>query len=150
MIAGGALTVTALLGGRSVLSSDATAEPAREMFVDRPELPRPEVSGGSTPTFSGDPKTDITPVSLSFPSSERYVQASRQLVSSERPFTPRVIYVTGALLAVLHAAWPALVALLVWAHRDSLLALKAKLLERLARRPAESPDPTTATEAPPF
>jgi hypothetical protein len=150
MVAASALTASALLGGRFVLGSDATAEPAREMFVERPELPRPEVSGGSTPTFSGDPKTDITPVSLSFPSSERYVQTSRQLVSSERPFVPRVVYVTAAFVGVLYAAWLALMGLLVWEHRERLVALKAKIEGRLARRPALSPDPATATEAPPF
>jgi hypothetical protein len=149
LLASGVLTVIALLGGRFALSSDATVEPAHEMFVERAELPRPEAPGGSQPTFSGDPKTDITPVSLSFPSSERYVQASRQLVSSERPFEPRIVYVTSTFIAGLHAIWLALVALLVWAHRDRLVALKVRIAERLTRRPA-APDPTTAPEAPPF
>lgn len=149
LVASGVLTVIALLGGRFVLASDATVEPALEMFVDRPALPHPEAPGGSHPTYSGDPKTDITPVSLSFPTSERYVQASRQLVSSERPFVPRIVYVTSTFVAGLHAVWFAFVALLVWAHRDRLLALKAKFVERLRRRPT-APDPATATEAPPF
>ena len=149
LVASGLLTVVALLGGRFALSSDATAEPTHEMFVERPDLPRPEAPGGSQPTFSGDPKTDITPVSLSFPSSERYVQASRQLVSSERPFVPRIVYVTSTFIAGLHAVWLALVALLVWAHRDRLIALKAKIADRLTRRPT-IPDPTDAREAPPF
>jgi hypothetical protein len=149
LLASGILAVIALLGGRFVLSSDATAEPTREMFVDHPDLPRPEAPGGSKPTFSGDPKTDITPVSLSFPTSERYVQASRQLVSSERPFSPRIVYVTSTFIAGLHAVWLALVALLVWAHRDRLVVLKARIAERLRRRPT-APDPTTAPEAPPF
>ena len=149
LVASGVLTVIALLGGRLVLASDATIEPAHEMFVVHPDLPRPEAPGGSRPTFSGDPKTDITPVSLSFPTSERYVQASRQLVSSERPFVPRIVYVTSTFIAGLHALWLAFVALLVWAHRERLLALKAKVVERLRRRPT-APDPTTAAEAPPF
>lgn len=149
LLASGLFTVVALLGGRFALSSDATVEPALEMFVERPELPRPEAPGSSLPTFSGDPKTDITPVSLSFPTSERYVQVSRQLVSSERPFAPRVVYVTSTFLAGLHALWLALVALLVWAHKGRLLALKSRIAERLTRRPT-APDPTTAPEAPPF
>ena len=149
LVASGVLTVIALLGGRFALGSDATSEPTLEMAVEHPELPRPEASGGSHPTYSGDPKTDITPVSLSFPTSERYVQASRQLVSSERPFVPRVVYVTSTFVAGLHAVWLALAALLVWAHKDLLLALKVKVIERLRRRPTP-PDPTTATEAPPF
>jgi hypothetical protein len=149
LLASGVLTVIALLGGRFALTEGATTEPALEMFVEHPELPRPEAAGGSKPTFTGDPKTDITPVSLSFPTSERYIQASRQLVSSERPFVPRIVYITSTLVAGLHAVWLVLVALLVWAHRDRLLALKAKIAERLTRRPT-TPDPTTAPEAPPF
>jgi hypothetical protein len=149
LLAGGVLTVMALLGGRFALSSDATSEPTLEMFVERPDLPHPEAPGGSQPTFSGDPKTDITPVSLSFPTSERYVQASRQLVSSERPFQPRIVYVTSTVIAGLHALWLLLVALLVWAHRDRLVLLKARIVARLSRRPT-APDPTTAPEAPPF
>lgn len=148
-VASGFLCVVALLGGRIALGSDATTESPREMVVDRPELPRPEAAGGSTPTFSGDPKTDITPVSLSFPTSERYVRATRQLVSNERPFVPRVIYVTSTLVTSLHAVWLGLVALLVWAHRERLSALKAKLVERLMRRP-KVPDPTTLPESSPF
>jgi len=149
LVASGILTAIALLGGRFALTSDATSEPAHEMFVEHPDLPRPEAPGGANPTYSGDPRTDITPVSLSFPTSERYVQASRQLVSSERPFVPRVVYVTSTFIAGLHAVWFALVALLVWAHKVRLLALKAKVIERLRRRPTPQ-DPTTATEAPPF
>ncbi len=151
LIASGVLTVVTLLGGRTALSSDATAEPEHEMFVVSPDLPRPEAPGASRPTYSGDPKTDITPVSLSFPKSERYVQASRQLVSSERPFVPRVVYVTSTFIAGLHGVWLAVVALLVWAHRGHLVALKGQIVERLRRRPT-SPDPTSpaAREAPPF
>ena len=149
LVASGALAVVALLGGRFTLGSDATLEPAHEMIVERPDLPRPEVAGGSSPIAHGDPRADITPVSLSFPSSEHYVIASRQLVSTERPFEPRIVYVTSSFVGFLHAAWLVLMALLVWAHRDRLAALKAKIVERLSRRPS-APDPTTAPETPPF
>ncbi len=150
VLASGVLTALALLGGRLALSEGAAAEPAHEMFAQSPDLPRPEASGGgSKSSFSGDPRTDITPVSLSVPSSERYVQTSRQLVSSERPFVPRVIYVTSTLVGALHAVWLGLVALLLWAHRDRIVALKARIVERLGRR-AAMPEPTPAEEAPPF
>jgi hypothetical protein len=154
LVASGGLTVITLLGGRFTLASDATVEPAREMFVYRPDLPRPEMSGGSTPTFSGDPKTDITPVSLGLPTSERYVQASRQLVSTERPFVPRILYLTSTTIAALHAVWLVLLGSLFWAHRDPLAVLRTKIVRRLARRPTVRPDPETAAvavpEAPPF
>ena len=47
------------------------------------------------------------------------------------------------------AAFVVCLGLLVWSHKDKLALLKAKIAERLARRPTP-PDPTTAAEAPPF
>ena len=143
LLASGALTVIALLGGRSVLSSDATVEPRREMVALHPDLPEPEHASG----HSG---TDIAPVSLSFPVSEHYVQTSRQLVSQERPFVPRIVYVTSTLVGILYAVWLALVGLLLWAHRGPLSVLKTRLVDRIRRRPAAAPDPASAVEAPPF
>ena len=143
LLAAGALTVVALLGGRSVLGSTATDEPHREMTVQNPEPL--DVEHDSNPGGK-----DIAPVSLSFPTSEHYVRASRQLVSQERPFVPRILYVTSTLLALLYAAWLALVGLLVWAHRTQLAVVKARVLDRIRRRPSPTPDPATATEAPPF
>lgn len=148
-IASGVLVVITLFGGRSVLSSDATTETKYEMTVDHPDLPHPETAGAHETFSHGDPKADITPVSLSFPTSERYVITSRQLVSNERPFEPRVFYVTSSFIGALHLVWLALLGLLLWSHKDKLAALKAKIAERLTRRPTP-PDPTTAAEAPPF
>ncbi len=143
LLAAGMLTVLALLGGRSVLGSSATDEPHREMVVLNPEPL--DVEHDLNPGGR-----DIAPVSLSFPTSEHYVRASRQLVSQERPFVPRIVYVTSTLLGLLYAGWLALVALLVWAHRSQLAVVKERVLDRIRRRPAPTPDPTTATEAPPF
>jgi len=92
---------------------------------------------------------DITPVSLSFPTSERYVTSSRQVVSQERPFVPRIVYVTSTFIGFLHLVWLGLVGLLVLAHKDKLALLKAKIVERLARRPeATEPDPVVAVVSP--
>jgi hypothetical protein len=118
------------------------------MIVSHPDLPHPE-SAESRGDSRHAERGDITPVSLSFPSSERYVVASRQLVSNERPFEPRVFYATTTLLGALQVLWLGLVLLLVWSHKDQLVALKAKIADRLTRRPA-APDPTTTAEAPPF
>ena len=152
-----------MLVARAILSDGGASEPARDMLVERPTLPTPESSGASA---RGATPGDITPVSLSFPTSERYVTSSRQVVSQERPFVPRIVYVTSTLIGFLHLAWLALVGLLVFAHRDKLALVKAKIVERLARRPeAMDPDPIvavspqsavpsaageTALEAPPF
>jgi hypothetical protein len=148
-IASGLLIVVTLFGGRHVLMSDATDEPQREMIVSHPDLPHPESAESRGDSRMRAEGGDITPVSLSFPSSERYVVASRQLVSNERPFEPRVFYATTTLLGALQVLWLGLVLLLVWSHKDQLLALKAKIADRLTRRPT-APDPTTTAEAPPF
>ncbi len=152
LVAGGFVVAAGLLVSRGLLAEGAAAEPAREMFVDHPTLPTPETNGGYG-ARSGTPG-DITPVSLSLPTSERYVQSSRQVVSQERPFTPRIVYVTSTLVGVLHLAWLALVGALVFTHRDKLAALKAKIVERLARRPEAAAGPaaltSTEAEAPPF
>lgn len=140
LVASGAALVVALVGGRVALSSDATSAPTRGLFYPEPSLPMPESSSASSSETGG-----ATPVSLSFPTSERYVWSSRQLVTRERPFVPRIVYVTNTLVAALHVAWLGLVAALVWAHREHLARVKARLLERLSRRP----DPTVVPEGAP-
>lgn len=152
LVAGGFIVAAGLLVSRGFLASDATGEPTREMFVESPTLPTPETNAsyGARTSTPGD----ITPVSLSLPTSERYVQSSRQVVSQERPFTPRIVYVTSTLVGFLHLVWLALVGVLVFTHRDKLAALKAKIVERLSRRPEAAADAPALTsseaEAPPF
>ena len=150
LFASGAILIAALFGGRWALTGDATAEPTREMFAEHPQIPSPEITHAAVAADGSlDTKAGITPVSLSIPTSERYVQSSRQLVTKERPFALRIVYVTSNLLTGLHLGWLALVGLLGWLHRDRLAGLKARLLERLTRQP----DPTAAPIAdasPPF
>jgi len=150
LFASGAVLVAALFGGRYALTEGATSEPAREMFADHPSVPTPEITHAAVAADGTlDTKAGITPVSLSIPTSERYVQSSRQLVTKERPFAMRIVYVTNGLLAALQLAWLAMVAALAWLHRDRLADLKVRLVERLTR----TPDPTAAPIAdatPPF
>jgi hypothetical protein len=156
LVASGFVVSAGMLVARAILSDGGANERARDMLIEKLTLPSPESSGAYARSSNGTPG-DITPVSLSFPTSERYVLSSRQVVSQERPFVPRVVYVTSTLIGFLHLVWLALVGLLVFAHRDKLAILKAKLIERLARRPEvipEAPVVATATaaapEAPPF
>src|SRR5690606_278662 len=121
-----------LLVTRSLFDGHAAAEPDREMFVESPTPPSPESASRSG--FHGEPG-DITPVSLSMPTSERYVQSSRQVVTQERPFTPRIVYVTSTLVFAFHLAWLALAAALVLLHKHHLVALRSRIVERLGRRP---------------
>jgi hypothetical protein len=127
--------LVSLFGARAALNGDAATEPRRELFVASPSLPEPESSHpDGRPASAIEIKAGATPVSLSMPTSERYVQTSRQLVTSQRPFVPRLVYVTPTLLGVLEVAWLVLVAMLVFAHRESLSRLAARVRERLSRR----------------
>jgi hypothetical protein len=128
--------LVSLFGARSVLSGDATDEPKRELFVHYPSLPQPESSSRPDGRLAGsiDTKAGVTPVSLSMPTSERYVQTSRQLVTTQRPFVPRIVYATPAFFLGLEAAWFGVVGMLLFAHKAGLAALAARVKERLSRR----------------
>lgn len=150
LVASGAILVAALFGGRWALTEGATTEPAREMFAEHPQIPSPEITHAAVAADGSlDTKAGITPVSLSIPTSERYVQASRQLITKERPFAMRIVYVTANLVTGLQLAWLFMVGLLGWLHRDRLAGLRARIIDRLTHRP----DPTAAPvadAAPPF
>ena len=150
LVASGGILVAALFGGRWALTDGATAEPAREMFVERPQIPSPEITHAAVAADGSlDTKAGITPVSLSIPTSERYVQSSRQLITKERPFAMRIVYVTSGLLAFLQVGWLAMVALLGYMHRDRLAGLRARIIERLTR-PTDPTAAPVADAAPPF
>ncbi|CAN5920983.1 hypothetical protein BH11MYX4_BH11MYX4_58380 [soil metagenome] len=150
LVASGGILVAALFGGRFALTEGATNEPAREMFADHPSVPTPEITHAAVAADGTlDTKAGITPVSLSIPTSERYVQSSRQLVTKERPFAMRIVYVTNNLLSALQLVWLVMVGVLAFLHRDRLAGLKARVIERLTR----TPDPTAAPvvdATPPF
>ena len=107
LVASGGIIVVALFGGRCALTDGATNEPTREMFVEHPQHPDRPRSRTRAVAADGslDTKAGITPVSLSIPTSERYVQSSRQLVTKERPFAMRIVYVTSNLVTGLQLAW---------------------------------------------
>lgn len=149
-VASGGIIVVALFGGRWALTDSINYEPQKEMFADHPSLPTPEMTHAAiAPDGSLDTKAGITPVSLSMPTSERYVRSSRQLVTRERPFAMRIVYITQGLVTGLELGWLFLVGMLGWLHRDRLAGLRRRIIERLTRRP----DPTAAPVAdasPPF
>ena len=133
--ASAAALILAMFGARWALTGNAVDEPKRELFVQAPPLPQPESSHPDGRTVSSiEIKAGATPVSLSMPTSERYLQTSRQLVTSQRPFVPRLLYATPSLLACLEVAWLGLMAMLVHAHRSALAGLLARVRERLSRR----------------
>ena len=150
LIASGGIMIAALFGGRWALTEAGAGEPSREMFVEHPQVPAPETTHAAVaPDGSLDTKAGITPVSLSIPTSERYVQSSRQLVTKERPFAMRIVYITANLVTGLQLAWVFMLGLLGWLHRERLAGLRMRFIERVTRRP----DPTTAPvadAAPPF
>ncbi|MEO7093408.1 MAG: hypothetical protein ABI175_09165, partial [Polyangiales bacterium] len=86
----------------------------------------------------------VTPVALPLPRFERSVTVSRELVTDARPFSPTLIYVTDATLAVL-----ALIGLLaglslVFLHREALFAVRDRIRTFLAERPIIVPAPPAA------
>lgn len=150
LVASGGILVVALFGGRWALTDATAYEPQKEMFVDHPQIPTPEITHAAVAADGSlDTKAGITPVSLSLPTSEHYVQSTRQLVTKERPFAMRIVYVTQDFVTSLHVAWLFMVGLLGWLHRDRLAGLRARIIERLT----QTPDPTAAPvadAAPPF
>jgi hypothetical protein len=142
--ASAALFLLSMFGARWALNGDATDAPKRELFVQCPSIPQPESARPEgRPMGSIDTKAGVTPVSLSMPTSERYVQTSRQLVTSKRPFVPRLVYATPTFFMGLEAAWLGVVAMLAFAHKEGLAKLLARVKERLSRRagPAGGPTP---------
>ena len=150
LVAAGGILVAALFGGRWALTDGASYEPQREMFIAYPQIPSPEITHAAVAADGSlDTKAGITPVSLSLPTSERYVQSSRQLVTKERPFAMRILYVTHNFVTALQLGWFFMLAMLGWLHRDHLAGLRARVIARLTRRA----DPTAvpvADAAPPF
>jgi hypothetical protein len=141
LLAVGGLTVAAgIFAGSSIIG--AVGEPQRDLFIGSAEATIPWAQHASSPRedAAGLDRGGATPVSLSLPVADTYVATSRQLVSKERPFTPRLVYVTHAVLLALELAWVAILALLVYAHRAQLVALWPIVKGRLARRP-EPPAP---------
>jgi hypothetical protein len=139
LAAGAAAFLVGLFGARAAWSGDASIEPRSDLFLVTPSVPQPESARpDGRPSSPLEAKMGATPVSLSHPLSERYVQTSRQLVTSERPFAPRLVYVTPSLLALLELAWLGVAAWLLYEHRAALLALLSRVKGRLARR-AEPP-----------
>jgi len=84
----------------------------------------------------------VTPVALPLPSAERWVDSSRELVTCERPFAPRLIYVTTLGLLPFVAGWAAAILALAWLHRAALVSLRDRIRALLA--PPAQPAPTPA------
>ena len=149
LVAGGACVVMALIGGKIAVSV-ATADYTREIYV--PDgAPPPAEQSYMPPREGADGRPVVVPVQLSMPLSDTYVGTTRQLVSAERPFRPRLLYITTTTLTVIEVAWIALSGWLLLMHRAVIVLFAAKVRDRLRRRP-DAPIPTlpfVLNEAPP-
>ncbi len=87
----------------------------------------------------------VTPVALNLPRYEHGVDASRELVTRDRPFAPVLVYVTDWALWPLAVLWLAGAILLLAAHRrpfrDAYDWVTARLAGTPAAPPPEPPDP---------
>jgi hypothetical protein len=107
--------------------------------VDEKAIDKPVVGNFAAQTAGGGILRGVAPVALPLPSAERYTGAARELVTRERPFTPRLVYVTTAALLPFAGLWVLSIVALLFAHRAKIVALRARLRELLAPPPAASP-----------
>jgi hypothetical protein len=135
VVVGGACVVVALVGAKISISI-ATAEYARDVFV-ADGTPTEETSY-MPPRDGPDGKLAIVPVQLSIPRSDTFVGTQRQLVGPERPFRPRLVYVTAATLSLIELAWVGLCGWLLALHRALIAGWIARIVERLRHRPEPS------------
>jgi hypothetical protein len=93
----------------------------------------------------------VAPVALPTPSADRFVATARELVTADRPFDPRLIYVTDAALWPALGAWLAAIATLAWAvrkqAREALSALRARWIAPGSADAATSAQPPEAPAA---
>jgi hypothetical protein len=83
----------------------------------------------------------VTPVALSMPTYVHGLDASRELVTRDRPFRPALYYVTDRALWPLALLWLAGALVLAAAHRAPFLDMVRRARERLAHEPAAPPAP---------
>ena len=145
---GGMVVTVGIFAAHAVIG--AVGEPARDLFAAPVDATSTSSwrGGGGAVRDEGAPGLDgragAPPVSLALPSADTYVATSRQLVSKERPFTPRLLYVSRVALYLLELGWAAIAFLLLLSHKDKLVALWPIVRERLTRRPEPKPAPERA------
>jgi len=81
----------------------------------------------------------VAPVALPLPSAADWTGATRELVTRERPFAPRIVYVTTAAVAPFAALWALSIVALIFTHRARLAAMRVRLRELLAPESAPTP-----------
>lgn len=101
------------------------------------------INGYQAVTESAAMVQGVTPVAITLPAYDRAVVVSRELVARERPFRPRVYYVTSWTTGALALAWVALALLLARSHRETLTRWGAALRDRL-----RADEPSAPGEAP--
>jgi hypothetical protein len=74
----------------------------------------------------------VAPVALPMPSATHRVFSNRELVTRDRPFSPRIVYVTSYALVPFAALWALALLALAWLHKAELARLRARLGELLA------------------
>jgi hypothetical protein len=81
----------------------------------------------------------VTPVALTLPGYQRQIAISRELVTRERPFHPKLYYVTDWAIWPVLFVWLMCALLLLWSHRAELRELAQRMRERLARLSEDGP-----------
>jgi hypothetical protein len=86
----------------------------------------------------------VTPVALPLPTAERWTDTTRELVTKERPFLPRLVYVTTTGLLPFFALWLLSLGALAYLHRARIVAAYASARRWLATEQAPEPGPAPA------
>lgn len=150
---GGLLALSALVsvvGALATLGSRGASGP-RSDVAEAPGAPAPSYAPASATDKLGNraevPMQNaregilqgVTPVALTLPGYERSISAHRELVTRDRPFHARLIYVTWWTVAGLLGAWLGCVGLLIRQHMTQLKDAWRAVRTRLQRTsPSES------------
>jgi hypothetical protein len=100
-------------------------------------------------TAEGGVLQGVTPVALTLPRFTRSVDASRELVTRDRPFLPVLYYVTDLALLPLELLWLAGAIALLLAHRGPFGDAYGWARTRLLREPPPQAAPAPRAAAPP-
>jgi hypothetical protein len=140
-----ALVGLALVSGRSAPSARSVSY-ASDVAPASAPAPTPSVGGKAATgnwlaqNAAGGVLEGVTPVALTLPSFAHSLEASRELVTRERPFHPTLYYVTSSALWPLALLWLAAAALLLRAHRGPIAEASGWIRAHLLRAPAAAPE----------
>ncbi|UQA62265.1 hypothetical protein [Polyangium aurulentum] len=138
------------LGSRSMKSADMAYEESAWRQPPSQTAPAPSTAAGGggklddrtgnfLPGKGGGVLEGVTPVALPLPGYSRSMSASRELVTRDRPFMPKLVYVTNLAIAPFAFLWLVGLGLVLSAHRAQIGEAYRRIRARLDK--PETPTP---------